>query len=1187
MSLKTLDGNEAVASVAYRLSELISIYPITPSTSMGELSDEWSAQGKLNLWGERPEVIQMQSEAGVAGAYHGILMGGSLSTTFTASQGLLLMVPIMYKLAGELTPTVMHVSARALATNALSIFGDHSDVMACRQTGFAMLASNSVQEAQDMAAIAHAATLKSRVPFLHFFDGFRTSHEFNSVELLDDQTLMSLLDEDSLAAFYDRALTPDKPTVRGTAQNPDTYFQAREAVNVHYEATPAIVQATMDAFKERTGRAYKLYEYYGHAEAEAVIILMGSGVETAAQTAQWLNEHRGTKLGVLAVRLFRPFDVRSFAQALPATVRRIAVLDRTKEPGSVGEALYQDCSLALRQAERFEGGRPAPLMVGGRYGIGSKEFTPAMVKAVYDNLCQQEPLDGFTVGIMDDVSGRSLPVDTSFSLLDAGTTAAVFFGLGSDGTVGANKNTIKIIGKATELYTQAYFVYDSKKSGGLTTSHLRFGPQPIRAPYLVDQAAFIGCHQPQFLGRVEMLDRLQPGGVFVLNSPLPAPEVFGRLPAEVQQALLDKQARFYVIDAYKVASSVGMGRRINTIMQVCFFALSDVLPTDVAIQQIKNAIESTYARKGPKVVQMNCAAVDAALEHLHPVTLDAEAITQPVPVQWVPDDAPDFVQRVTRQLLAGKGDLLPVSAFPVDGVWPTATSQYEKRRIAAQVPVWDADSCIQCNKCSLFCPHAAIRPKAYDACELEGAPEGFRSGAFKGPKKQTAGKAFTIQVYPEDCTGCQACVELCPATNEQGRRAIEMEPLEPILEQEKQNLKFFQQLDAMKVDPLSTNVRSLSLQPPLFEFSGACAGCTQTPYVRLLTQLFGDRLLMANATGCSSIYGGNLPTTPYCTDEAGRGPAWANSLFEDNAEFGLGLHLSARHRAESARTLLTQLSPQLDTELVGPLLEAGTSVQARRALLPALRERLQALSDPAAQRLLQQMEYLVDKVTWIVGGDGWAYDIGFGGLDHVLASGHNVNVLVLDTEVYSNTGGQASKATPIGAQAKFAAAGKELPKKDLGQIAMNYGGIYVAQIALGANQRQSVEVLREAVSYEGPSLVIAYGPCVAHGIDLSQGPERQKSAVDSGYWPLYRYDPRRVDQPRLKLECKEPSVPVSDFMDKENRFRSLMRTDPQRAEALMHAAQQHVDARWNRLQQMTQQAPQQASVEDDEDAGWG
>lgn len=1185
-NLTTVDANEAVASVAHRLSEVISIYPITPSTPMAEFCDEWSAAGKQNLWGDVPQVVQMQSEGGVAGTFHGLTMGGCLSTTFTASQGLLLMIPNMYKLAGELTPSVIHVSARALATNALSIFGDHSDAMACRQTGFAMLASNSVQEAQDMAAIAHAATLRTRVPFLHFFDGFRTSHELNSIEPLANETLDSLIDNDALLAYYQRALTPDDPTVRGTAQNPDTYFQTREAVNPYYKKTPATVQEVMDAFARQTGREYHLFDYYGHPAAEEVIVMMGSGVETAAETARWLNANHRTRYGVVAVRLYRPFYAHAFVHSLPQTVKAIAVLDRTKEPGALGEPLHLDVALALRKANRCPNHcrEIDPLVVGGRYGIGSKEFTPAMVKTVFESLKEPHPQDHFTVGIRDDVMGYSLDWDESFSLPSGQTQAAVFYGLGSDGTVGANKNTIKIIGEATDLHTQAYFVYDSKKSGGLTTSHLRFGSESIKAPYLVDRAAFIGCHQPQFLGRVNILDALEEGGVFLLNSPFSPEAVWEHLPRDVQEALIKKQARFHVIDAYRVAREAGMGGRINTIMQVCFFALSSLIETDEAISLIKRSIEKSYSKKGANVVEKNYAAVDAALEHLQEVIYPDAVTAQRAPVQWVPEEAPDFAQRVTAQLLAGQGDRLPVSAFPADGVWPTGTSQYEKRRIASHIPTWDAETCTQCNKCSLFCPHAAIRPKVYDQELLGDGPDTFPSAAYKGPHAE--GKAFTIQVYPEDCTGCRACVELCPAKNAEGRRAIEMEPVEGLLEQEKQHLAFFRQLKHEEPEPDKATARSISLREPLFEFSGACSGCTQTPYVRILTQLFGDRLLVANATGCSSIYGGNLPTTPYCKNELGRGPAWANSLFEDNAEFGLGLHLSSQHRQRVAKRLLGQLRDKLEPSLADALLSGDpNSLMGKRSNIELLKQELAMLPDVAARQLLAHIDYLVDKVTWIVGGDGWAYDIGYGGLDHVLASGHNVNVLVLDTEVYSNTGGQASKSTPIGAQAKFAAAGKSVGKKDLGQIAISYGNIYVSQIALGANEQQAIEVLREAESYPGPSLVIAYGPCLAHGIDLASGPERQKAAVATGYWPLYRFDPRKTTEgvPAMRLDSFSPSEPVATFMSQENRFRALQRSDPERAGVLLELAQSQVTERWQKLEQLTKAN----ATEDDDDDDWG
>lgn len=1178
----TCDGNEAAAKVAYRLSELISIYPITPSTSMAELCDEWAAAGQTNLWGETPRVIQLQSEGGAAGTLHGTAMGGSLSTTFTASQGLLLMIPTLYKLAGELTPSVFHVSARALATNSLSIFGDHSDVMACRQTGVAMLASNSVQEAQDMAAIAHAASLATRLPFMHFFDGFRTSHEINSLQSLPDQVIDALVDPDSLSEFYGRALTPDKPSVRGTAQNPDTYFQTREAVNSFVKKTPAIVQSLMEKFARLTGREYKLFDYYGHPEAEEVIVMMGSGVETAAETAEYLNATTGSKYGVIAVRLYRPFFTHAFMHgALPQTVKKIAVLDRTKEPGSLGEPLYLDISLACRKASRCPNQCRSidPIVVGGRYGIGSKEFTPAMVKSVFDNLLQDRPQDHFTVGIRDDVTNLSLDYDPSFRLNSANTTGALFFGLGSDGTVGANKNTIKIIGEATDLHTQAYFVYDSKKSGGLTTSHLRFGTDAIKAPYLIDKANFVGCHQTQFLGRVDMLGALAEGGTLLVNAPWGKADTWEQLPREVQETLIEKKANLYVIDAYKVAGEVGMGRRINTIMQVAFFALSDVLTTEDAITRIKTAIEKTYGRKGPKIVTMNCAAVDAALTYLEKVSVPETATAESVSVEWVPEDAPDFVKTVTARLLAGQGDLLPVSAFPVDGTWPTGTSQYEKRKIATEIPVWNAESCTQCNKCAMFCPHAAIRPSLLSEESAATAPNGFKSAPAKMPGM--GDKRYALQVFPEDCTGCNACVELCPAKDANGERAIEMKALAPILETEKEALKFFQNLPPVELSDKQLTAKNLPLKQPLFEFSGACSGCTQTPYVRSLTQLFGDRLLMANATGCSSIYGGNLPTTPYCTNQEGQGPAWANSLFEDNAEFGLGLHLSAKRRTATALRLLGSCSEILGDDLTKKLEDKAQ----RRDILEA-RERLATSSLPEAKRLLENIDYLVPKSTWIMGGDGWAYDIGFGGLDHVLASGENVNVLVLDTEVYSNTGGQASKSTPTGAMAKFASAGKALPKKDLGQLAMSYEGIYVAQIALGANEQQAIEVIKEAEAYNGPSLILAYGPCVAHGIDLAHGPARQKAAVESGYWPIYRYNPALVASgvPAFRLESFEPSLPVKEFMRKENRFRSLERLDPERAKKLFTYAQEQVDDRWKRLEKL---AAVGLEDDDDDDDDWG
>jgi pyruvate-ferredoxin/flavodoxin oxidoreductase len=1182
----TIDANEATAHVAYALSELIVIYPITPSSPMAEHCDEWSAAGKPNLWGDVPSVVQMQSEGGAAGTLHGTLMAGSPSTTFTASQGLLLMIPNLYKIAGELTPAVIHVTARALATNGLSIFGDHSDVMACRQTGWAMLASNSVQEAHDMAAIAHAATLRSRIPFMHFFDGFRTSHEVNSVEPIDAAVLEALIEDESLSAFVRRGLSPDRPGVSGTAHNPDTYFQSREATNPFYADAVTAVRTAMEQFAEMTGRTYQPFEYHGPDNAECVLILMGSAVETAQETVDHLNRHYGTRYGVVTPRLYRPFDVQAFLKVLPKTIRRIAVLDRTKEPGGVGEPLYLDVTAALRQRPAcvgFETNQRLTL-IGGRYGLGSKELTPTMVKAVFDELERPNPRHGFTVGIHDDVTDTSLTLLRLVSIESPETTRAVFFGLGSDGTVGANKNTIKIIGEATDLHAQAYFVYDSKKSGGLTTSHLRFGPEPIRAPYLIDEAQFVACHQPTFIGRVPMLEIAAKGGTFLLNTPHSADTVWNHLPRDVQQMILQKQLRFFVIDANKLAGEMGLGRRINMILQTAFFSLSGILPEDEAISQIKKNIAKTYGRKGQKIVDLNCAVVDASIARLQQVAVPTEATAPARDMRWVPDDAPDFVKHVTARLLAGDGDRLPVSAFPPDGRWPTGTSRFEKRKIADALPIWNGDTCTQCNQCSLFCPHAALRPKLFAPGDL---PEGYPSSPAKGPGIP-AGSRYAIQVFPSDCTGCTACVEVCPATDAAGNKPLTMTPIDQVFAEEEKKLAAFEKIPAIAVDPATASAKKISLVPPLFEFSGACSGCTQTPYVRTLTQLFGDHLLIANATGCSSIYGGNLPTTPYCTDACGRGPAWANSLFEDNAEFGLGLHLAAEQRRGNAKALVNRLRNLIGDGLANDLLSAdcktteGRAAQRRR--VDALRETLAKVPSREARRLLDHADYLVPKATWILGGDGWAYDIGYGGLDHVLASGHNVNVLVLDTEVYSNTGGQSSKSTPLGAIAKFAAGGKATAKKDLGRIIMSYGHVYVAQIAFGANPQQAIEVLREAAAFDGPSLVIAYGPCLAHGIDLAHGPDRQKAAVDSGYWPLYRFDPRHRNNgvPPFRLESFEPSVPVAEFMGAENRFKALMRTHPEKAAAFVATVQTDIDNRWKDLSRLAA-----GDTADDEDDAWG
>ena len=1164
-----LDANDAVASVAYRASEVIAIYPITPSTSMAEVCDEWAAAERPNIWSDVPQVVQLQSEGGVAGAIHGSLQAGALCTTFTASQGLLLMIPNMYKIAGELTPFCMHVSARALATHALSIFGDHSDVMACRQTGFAMLASNTVQEAQDLALISHAATLKCRIPFLHFFDGFRTSHEINKIELLDDSIVEAMIDPEAIRAIRANSLSPDHPTIRGTAQNPDVFFQAREASNPFYDACADTVEAEMAKFAELTGRQYSLYEYEGAADAEEIIVIMGSGAETAAETAAYLNR-AGRKTGVLKVRLYRPLDLKRLVAALPKTVRRIAVLDRCKEPGSLGEPLFVEMLASIEEARQV-GLLPdsfCPIVIGGRYGLGSKDFTPAMAKSVYEELLAPKPKRRFTVGIVDDVTGLLLTVDEHFDLEKADVIRAVFFGLGSDGTVGANKNSVKIIGEGTPNFAQGYFVYDSKKSGAVTISHLRFGPEVIRAPYLIKNASFIGCHQAQFLEQYDVLEYAAPKGVFLLNSIYPAATVWAHMPRSVQEALIEKQLKFYTIDAYKVAREAGMGGRINTIMQTCFFAISGVLPKDAAIAKIKEAIEKTYGKKGPEIVQKNFAAVDQTLAALEQVTVPSVVSSELELPPVVPAEAPDFVQRVTSVMLQNKGDALPVSVFRPDGVWDVGTSQWEKRNIAQEIPIWDSDVCIQCNKCVQACPHAAIRSNFYDADALAGAPDCFRSVDFR--VRDFADKKFTIQVAPEDCTGCALCVAVCPAKNKSNPRekAINMRMQAPLLADERTNYKFF--LDLPKPDraTLKDDVKFTQFKEPLFEYSGACAGCGETPYLKMLTQICGDRLLMANATGCSSIYGGNLPTTPYTCNDEGRGPAWANSLFEDNAEFGLGMRVAVDQQVTIARNLLRQFTPFIDSALIDSLLTADQSTEAgiadQRTRVAQLKAKLAPLREPHAKRLLDVADYLVDKSVWIVGGDGWAYDIGFGGVDHVLASGRNINIMVLDTEVYSNTGGQASKSTPIGAIAKFASSGKATGKKDLGLIAMNYGNVYVARVAMGAKDTQTVNAIYEAMRHPGPSLIIAYSHCIAHGYNMANGFDQQKLAVESGAWPLYRYDPARSEQGEnpLKLDSRKPKVPLYTFTDNEARFRMLKMKDPSRAKELGQQAQTFVDERF-------------------------
>ncbi|MEO6001919.1 MAG: pyruvate:ferredoxin (flavodoxin) oxidoreductase [Opitutus sp.] len=1177
----TCDANEAVASVAYRLNELIAIYPITPSSTMAETCDEWAAAGRPNLWGQVPRIVEMQSEGGVAGAVHGGLLGGALTTTFTASQGLLLMIPNLYKIAGELLPFTMHVSARALAAQGLSIFGDHQDVMACRATGCALLCSNSGQEAHDLALIAHVASYRSRIPFIHFFDGFRTSHEVSKLAVLSDEDLRNVIDEQDLASFRARAMTPDKPTLRGTAQNPDVYFQGREAVNRFYDALPDIVQSTMDRFAKVSGRRYHLFEYHGHPEAERVVIAMGSSIETISETVDWLVA-RGEKVGVIAVRLFLPFHWKSFLAVLPKTVKAIAVLDRTKEPGSLGEPLYLNVVTALCEARSALAG--SARVIGGRYGLGSKEFTPGMVRAVYHHLGQWEPRNHFTVGILDDVTGTSLPFDPEFNLEAPDVRRCVFVGLGADGTVGANKNSIKIIGEQTANFAQGYFVYDSKKSGSMTTSHLRFGPRPIRAPYLIRQADFVACSQFGFVGRTDVLRYAAVGATILLNSPHRAEDTWKKLPREWQNALVAKKLRLFVIDATQVAQASGMGRRTNTVLQTCFFALSGVLPQTDAIKQIKKAIEKTYGKKGDLIVKTNYAAVDAALAGLHEVKIPLDV--DPSAIGTVPPSyrgAPRFVEEVTARLLAEEGDLMPVSAMPLDGCWPTGTARFEKRNIALEIPGWDASICIQCNKCVLVCPHAAIRAKFFDPTELEEAPVDFLSAAFRS--NEFPGQRYTIQVAPEDCTGCSLCVQVCPAKDKTNPRhkAIDMVPQPPRLASEKANWDFFLQLpdpDRAKLD--ASTVKGTQFMAPLFEFSGACAGCGETPYLKLLTQLVGDRLLVANATGCSSIYGGNLPTTPYCSNRQGRGPTWANSLFEDNAEFGLGLHLAVEQRSRTAREFLTRLMPRVGPDLAQALLTADQSTEAgiaeQRARVLVLRAALGRFDDADSRRLTALADDLVKKSVWIVGGDGWAYDIGYGGLDHVLASGANVKVLVLDTEVYSNTGGQASKSTPLSAVAKFASGGKSTAKKDLALIAMQYGHVYVARVAFGAKDNQTIMAMREAESYNGPALVIAYSHCIAHGFPLHLGLEQQKLAVDSGYWPLFRFDPRlaaKGENP-LKLDSGPPKIDLAKFTANETRFGILKNVAPARASELAVEAQAQVHRHYSLYQKLA--APNATAV---------
>jgi pyruvate-ferredoxin/flavodoxin oxidoreductase len=1175
---KTMDGNEAVAHVAYRVNEVIAIYPITPSSTMGEWADQWASERLPNVWGTVPHVAEMQSEGGAAGAVHGALQTGALATTFTASQGLLLMIPNMNKIAGELTPTAFHVSARTLATHALSIFGDHGDVMACRTTGWAMLCSNSVQEAMDFALIAHAASLETRIPFLHFFDGFRTSHEVNKIDVLSDETIRSLINMDRIIAHRQRALSPDHPVLRGTAQNPDVFFQIRETANPYYAAAPEAVQCVMDKFAQATGRSYHLFDYVGAPDAERVLVVMGSGAEVAHEAVENLNAH-GEKIGLVKVRLFRPFSVNHFLSCLPPSVKRIAVLDRTKESGAIGEPLYLDVVTALSEGTNngFAPLKAVKTIVGGRYGLSSKEFTPAMVKAVYDNLNASKPKDHFTIGINDDVSYTSLPYDAEFSTEPQSVVRALFYGLGADGTVGANKNSIKIIGENTNNYAQGYFVYDSKKSGAVTVSHLRFGPQPIHSRYLVSKANFVACHQWIFLERYDMLSALNPGGTFLLNSPFSREEVWDHLPREVQKQLIAKKARFFVIDAYQVARDTGMGSRMNTILQVCFFAISKVLPADQAIDSIRRSIRDTYGKKGEEIVQKNMKAVDETIAHLFEVKVPAQpSSTIEMPPPFSPA-APEFEGNVLGLMYAGRGDELPVSAFPVDGTFPTGTAKWEKRNLALEIPVWDEKICIQCGKCAMVCPHAVIRMKVYDSKELADAPATFKSTDARD--KEWQGLKYSLQVAPEDCTGCGICVEVCPVKNKAETRlkAINMAPQPPLRVPERDNWDFFLKIPELDRRNIKVGtIRQQQIQEPLFEFSGACSGCGETPYIKLMSQLFGDRAIVANATGCSSIYGGNLPTTPWAKNLEGRGPAWSNSLFEDNAEFGLGFRLSIDKQTEFAGELVKSLAGTIGDELATALLNSPQKDEAdihdQRQRVDLLKEKLHGIDAPEAKQLLSIADLLVKKSVWIVGGDGWAYDIGYGGLDHVLASGRNVNVLVLDTEVYSNTGGQASKATPRAAVAKFAAGGKPGRKKDLGLIAMSYGNVYVASVAMGAKDEHTLKAFLEAEAYDGPSLIIAYSHCIAHGINMTTGMSDQKMAVESGNWLLYRYHPDHgaAGENPLILDSRTPTKKVQDFMNMETRFKMLTKSNPEEAKHLWQQAQDDAETRYRLYEYLAQ-----------------
>ena len=1181
----TVDGNEATASVAYRLSEVCCIYPITPSSPMAEFADEWASHKRTNLWGGVPTVVEMQSEGGAAGALHGALQSGALATTFTASQGLLLMIPNMYKIAGELTPAVLHVAARSLAAQGLSIFGDHADVMAVRQTGFAMLASASVQEAHDMALVAHATTLATRVPFLHFFDGFRTSHELNTIEMLSDDDLAAIVSDELIQAHRDRGLSPEHPFIRGTAQNPDVYFQARETVNPFYARVPDAVEETMARLAARSGRQYHVVDYSGHPEAERVIVIMGSGGETVKETVAALNE-AGERVGAIQVRLFRPFPAEALVAALPATARRVAVLDRTKEPGSMGEPLYLDTVAALSEAAAKGVRAVMPEVFGGRYGLSSKEFTPGMVRGVFDELSADQPRRGFTVGINDDVSGTSISWDPAFDIEPAETVRSIFFGLGSDGTVGANKNTIKILGDEEGLNAQGYFVYDSKKSGSQTVSHLRFGPKPIRAAYLISQASFVGCHHFGLLDRADVLGPAAPGATLLLNCPYPPDEVWDSLSRPVQEQIIAKHIDLYAIDASRIAREVGLAGRTNVILQTCFFAISGVLPRDVAIDRIKKAVVKTYGKRGQEVVDKNQAAVDRALEGMHRVEVPARVTASRELPRIVPDDVPEFVRTVTAEMMAGRGDALPVSILPADGTYPSGTAAYEKRNIAEFVARWEPETCIQCGNCSFVCPHSVIRSRQYDKSHLKGAPDGFRSARLDAVGLPDT--RYTLQVYVEDCTGCGLCVEACPVETpgDPVRKAINLTEREPLVAAERENVAFFETLpatDRSRVD--FGTVRGTQFLEPLFEFSGACEGCGETPYVKLLSQLFGDRLMVANATGCSSIYGGNLPTTPWTKDGDGRGPAWSNSLFEDNAEFGLGFRVATDAHAALARRRLTELRDAIGPELVDEIISAPqqreSELRAQRERVAELKRRLNGVDGTAADDLRSVVDFLVRRSVWIVGGDGWAYDIGSGGLDHVLSSGRNVNVLVLDTEVYSNTGGQASKATPLGAVAKFATSGKTVVNKDLALQAISYGSVYVARVAMGADPQQTLTAFREAEAYDGPSLVLAYCHCISHGIPMREGLNQQYRAVASGYWPLVRYDPvvRAAGGNPFMLDSTRPRIPLAEYTNRELRYRSLTSTDPAEAERLHGLGEQQVARQWDVYEEMATRGAQHFSAD--------